>query len=130
MTPMIRCMRLDNASPRAGSTARCCRLPCAQRRSRAAGSRTQGGPSSRAAPPRPADAAEKAPGAAGAADERGLDEVVGLYRPAEWLAPAQVWQAAARGERAHAQDGVVSPVVAVRSLPRGETARDDGAVQR
>ena len=64
-----------------------------------------------------------------AAQECGFDEVVGEDVAADGVAPAQDGQAAAFGEGVDADDGVVSPVVAVFALPGGDATGDDGAVE-
>ena len=82
----------------------------------------------RAVFPAAAERRQHAHGPARAAQQRGFDEVVRQDRAAERLLARQNRQARGRGERAHADDRVVAPVVAVVALPARHAARDDRAV--
>ena len=64
-----------------------------------------------------------------AAQQGGFDEVVAHDVAADGVAPAQDGQAAAFGEGMDADDGVMSPVVAVFALPGGNATGDDGSVE-
>ena len=124
MMPMPRCRRLAKRSPDAPMIFMCCRLPCAQRRSRIATSISDG----RRLLPRAAAVGGHAHLPPGAAHERRLDEVVRQDVAAERLAALELGQSAAVGERAHADDGVVPPVVAAVARPGRQAARDHRAV--
>ena len=67
-------------------------------------------------------------GVAAAADEGGLDEVVAEDEPAEGRLAGELGQAAAVGEGAGADDGVVAPVVAGVAEPGAQAAREHRAV--
>ncbi len=56
---------------------------------------------------------------AAAAHQRGLDEVMRQHEAAEGLAAAEFGQPAVLGEGLHANDGVVPPIIAAVSRPRG-----------
>ena len=68
-------------------------------------------------------------GPAGAAHQGGLDDVMAHDVTAEGLAALQVRQAAAGGEGARADDGVVAPVAGFRTSPVGQSGSGDAAVQ-
>ena len=124
MMPMPRCMRLVKVKPAAPIIFMCCRLPCAQRRSRMATSISDGGDSSQ----EPHAIGGHAHLPSGAAHERRLDEVMREYVAAERLAALELRQAAALGKRRDADDGVVAPVIAAVAGPGRQAARDDRAV--
>src|ERR1700685_3832930 len=94
MMPTPRCMRLMNLNPALPMIFMCCKLPCAQRRSRIAISIRVGGGSSRGA----AAIGGHAHLPAAAAHEGSLDEIMGEDKTAKGLAALELRQAAILGE--------------------------------
>src|ERR1700735_121440 len=64
-----------------------------------------------------------------AAYQRSLDEIMREHVPAERLAALELGKSAALGEGLHADDGIVSPVIAAVAGPRREAARDHRTVR-
>src|SRR5271165_2173077 len=75
----------------------------------------------------PSEIRQHIDGVSGAADQRRLDEVVAEDVSAERGLAREVRQSAMIGEGARADDGVVTPIVAVAPHPGAEARGDDGA---
>src|ERR1700722_20843296 len=65
---------------------------------------------------------------AGAAHQRSLDEIMRQDEAPEGFAALELGQAAVLGERVHADDGVVSPIIGAVARPRGKAACYDGSI--
>ncbi len=124
MMPTPRCIRLMKLRPAEPMIFMCCRLPCAQRRSRTATSMSEGGDSSQEPPQSVAMRTFQPLRRISAASTKSCERT----KPPKGLRPASSGQAAVLRERGHANDGVVSPIIAAVAGPRAQAARDDGSV--
>ena len=59
-----------------------------------------------------------------ALQQHSLDEIVTLDMAAEWCFAGEVWKPRGAGKRDRADDGVVTPIVALIAMPEGETSSD------
>ncbi len=124
MMPTPRCMRLAKRRPAVPMIFMCCRLPCAQRRSRMATSMSEGGDSSQDPPQSVAMRTFQPPRRISAASTKSCDST----KPPKGLRPSSFGRPQFSANAAHADDGVVAPVVAAVARPGGQAARDDRAV--
>src|SRR5262245_58302274 len=75
-----------------------------------------------------AEAGQHVDGPAGAPNEGRFDEIMAHDMAAERLASLELRQASTFGEGAHANDGVVSPVITVAPMPGGKPVGDDRSI--
>ena len=121
MMPIARCLRLVHDRPRASNNFMCCKLPCAQRRSRIATSTSEGGPSSHEPSRSGAMRTFQPARRRNAASMKSCDNTW----PPKGLRPGSCGSPQDCANALIANDRVVSPIIAVVARPRGNPASDD-----